>query len=281
VNENPFDLIGLARAFIVSLGAGLLLHIILGPRKNPRRLAVAVMTVLILTIILYLLWPRLVTVPNLDNLSRAEAEYKLISKSLVPDPRPQHVVGVEAGRAVPTSQNPGPGLKVRRRTVVSFAIAESATDPISPPRGAASPSQAASVSLFEPKSGETVQCIRTADAIYRFSIRGTSIGIEASELALLLWIKAVNPPSEAPGWYLQRPPVNGIRALEADGSWEGLAQVGNAQWPPHDGDIIDVAISVAGRDAAKRLMAEPGIVIRDTPAGLDSVRALGVVVKLR
>ncbi|MEW6574278.1 MAG: hypothetical protein AB1374_11665 [Bacillota bacterium] len=36
----------------------------------------------------------------------------------------------------------------------------------------------------------------------------------------------------------------GIQAIEADGSWEGLAQIGNAQWPPHEGDLVDVAASL-------------------------------------
>lgn len=286
MNGNPFDLFGLIRAFVVSLASGLAVHTILSPIRKRRyckqvSILAVIVVVLILTVILYFVWPRLITVPNLDNLSRAEAEDKLTNKGLTPDPRPHHVVGVEAGRVVPNSQDPRPGLKVRRGSVVSFAVAEAAAEPLIPLRGAASPSQAATVSLFEPKGGGTVYCTRTADAIYRFSVRGTSTGLDAGEFTLFLWVKPVNPPADAPGWYLQRPPVNGVRALEADGSWEGLAQVGSAQWPPHDGDIIDVAVSVAGRDVAERLMAEAGAVLRDNPVGLNSVRASGVVVRLK
>jgi hypothetical protein len=286
MSGTHFDLIGLARAFVVSLGAGLIARAIAsfivehGPRKRVVTLAIAG-GVLVLTVTLSALWPSLVTVPRLDGLSRAEAENLLANDSLTPDPKPQHASGVQAGRVVPNSQNPKPGLRVRRGEVVSFGVAEPPAE-LSPSQlGSTVPSQAATVSLFEPRGRGSVRCIRAADGIYRFSVRGTSTGLGTGAFSLLLWVRPVNPPAEDPRWYLQRPPVNGIRTIEADGSWEGLAQIGNAQWPPHEGDVLDVAVSVAGRDVAEQLMAETGVVLRDQPVGVHSVRASSVVVTMR
>jgi hypothetical protein len=91
----------------------------------------------------------------------------------------------------------------------------------------------------------------------------------------------VNPPSETPGWYLQRPPVSGITRVESEGSWTGLAQLGNAQYPPHDGDLVDVAVSAAQDSVAKELMRSPGVVVEDQPIGIETKTATNVIVKLR
>lgn len=60
-----------------------------------------------------------------------------------------------------------------------------------------------------------------------------------------------------------------------------MAQIGNVQWPPHEGDVIDVAVSVADVDVAKELVAAPGIVFRSQPIGVAVDSAEGVIVTLQ
>jgi len=286
MNGAQFDLVALGRAFVLSLGAGLIGRAIAVPLAERRawKQGVTLATigvVLVLTVVVFTWWPWLATIPRLDGLSRAEAEVLLTKAGLTADPRPQYASGVEAGRVVPDSQNPKPGLKVRPKEVVSFGVAEPPPEVSLRQGSATAPPRRATVSLFEPRPGGSVRGRRTADGLHRISVRGTSTGTTNGDLVLLLWVRPVNPPADAPGWYLQRPPANGIRQVETDGSWEGLAQIGNAQWPPHEGDLIDVAVSVAERAAADRMMAEADVVRRDQPVGIDLVRASGVVVTLR
>ena len=106
-------------------------------------------------------------------------------------------------------------------------------------------------------------------------------GIGSGAFKLLLWLRPVNPPSNVSGWYLQRLPEYGVTEVNADGSWSGTAQVGNAQWPPQEGAVIDLAVSVADHDTAARLMAEPGVVIRPQPIGVVSAIAARVALTFR
>jgi len=137
-----------------------------------------------------------------------------------------------------------------------------------------------SVSLVTPTSGEEVRCIRYGDGIYRFSASGTSTEL-SGRLRLLLWVKPVRPSSETPGWYLQRPPINGISKIKPDGSWEGIGQIGNIQWPPHAGDVFDVAVTVVDVESANQLLVEPGVVVRIDLPGIASDVASGIRVKLK
>lgn len=137
------------------------------------------------------------------------------------------------------------------------------------------------VSLSQPKAEEKVLCDRHADGVYRFSASGTSSGLSKQRHGLLLWVRPVRPPSETPGWYLQRPPVNGISEVGADGSWVGMAQIGNVQWPPHEGDLLDFAVTIADSDTINKLMTAPGVVVRSQPVGEKVSTALRVVVTLK
>jgi hypothetical protein len=134
---------------------------------------------------------------------------------------------------------------------------------------------------LELKAQDKVVCAGGADNIHRCSVRGNSSGLTGGGYGLLLWVKPVRPPSDTPGWYLQRPPSNGIDSVAGDGSWNGVAQLGTPQWPPHDGDIFDVAVSIADNDTINRLMAESGVVIRNQPVGVKVEAAHGLVLTLR
>ena len=98
---------------------------------------------------------------------------------------------------------------------------------------------------------------------------------------MLLWVKPVNPPSEQPGWYLERPPGNGIVRVDSKGSWWGVAQLGNGLYSPHEGDSVGLAVSVADDTTVDKLMAEPGVVVRDYPVGVNTDIASGVVITLK
>jgi hypothetical protein len=274
------------RAFAISLGTGLLgtgiAFFVMRKRDDWHRWkAVLIMagigTVLIITVIIFYAWPSLVDVPPLDGLSQAQAEESLGKSRLVPDPRPQYSLAVEAGRVVPKSQSPNAGLAVQPGTVVSFAVSVQNEQTAAVDTLAATPT----VSLFQPRTAEHIRCTRGADGIYRFSVKGTSSGLAPDRVWLLLWLRPVNPPSDVSGWYLQRRPANGISRVERDGSWSGLAQIGSAQWPPHDGDTFDLAVTIADNETVNQLMAQAGAVVRDEPVGMRCETAQGVVVTLK
>jgi hypothetical protein len=133
------------------------------------------------------------------------------------------------------------------------------------------------VSLLSPKNNENVKFTSDADGIYTCTINGLSSGVLNSNSRLLLWIRPINPPSERPGWYLQRDP-NGVSIIHYDGSWFGIAQLGNAQWPPHTGDTFDVAVTITDKATGSQLMAESGDVVKSSPVGSPSDIAASVVV---
>ena len=216
-------------------------------------------------------------VPSLDNLAQAEAENLLVEKESR-STRKAAICGVrvETGRVIPHSQSPGYGLAVRPGTAVTFAIS------VHEEREQQIGSQAthASVSLFRPKSGQKARCHKDGDNVFRFEVTGTAFGL-SERYGLLLWVRPVNPPSETPVWDLQRLPVNGISSIRGDGSWVGTGQIGNAMWPPHEGDLIDLAVSVADTQTITSLMSEPGVIVRSQPVGTSVEIASSVVITVR
>lgn len=282
MNEVAFDFEALLRGIIIGLGTGLIVAVIVHAISRLRWgivILLAIGVALILTTISFYAWPSLVEVPNLANRSHAEAELLLAKKALISEARPQHTTTTEAGRVVPYSQDPLPGIKVCKGTVVRFSVSES---PRQLSRKTKETEVIPSVSLFRPRSGEKVYCRRYEnDGAYRFSAEGMSEGVVEGGLQLLLWARPVSPPSEIAGWYLQRPPINGIASVEPDGSWRGIGQIGNAQWPPHEGDILDVAITVVDAETAQHLLGAPGIVTRIDLLGITSDKALEIKVGLK
>lgn len=250
---------GIAESVVVSLGAGLLILAVGLVIKKYIPKPVTVLLAVGIGLLAFVLWPRatLVDVPDLSNLSRDEAELRLSSLKLVgvpqsqPDPntRPEHVV--------PMSQNPLPGTKVRRGTPVRYSIG--AATSVVPGRATdinGSP-MVCSVSIFSPRNGGAVVPKRGADNIFRFDVEGTIEGVDLTDFSLLLWIQPVEPASDQPGWYLQRHPANGIRSISGS-TWRGVCQFGNQQYPPQEGDIVDVAASVVPAEEAKQIEARQG-----------------------
>jgi hypothetical protein len=273
--DNTSNLVALIRALLVGLGCGFVVYAIGNLIKPSRKGVFAMLGVgvaLIFTVILFfVVWPppELIEVPDLSGLSRAEARLELEKNELEPEAVPQHNADTKNGYVIPGSQEPSAGTKVDKGAVIRFSVS---LGPDEIPEG--------SVSLFRPKSGEGVLCTRYGDGVYRFSVAGTSSGL-SDEFRLLLWVKPVNPPSDTPGWYLQRLPNNGIGKVNPDGSWEGIAQIGNVQWPPHAGDVLDVAVTAVNIDNAKKIEAEPGVITRIDLPGVASDIASGVRVELK
>jgi hypothetical protein len=285
MDTGSLDSEALIRAASTGLGVGLTVgaigYFVMRTHKDwVRKWPVLIMgmvgVAIIIATVTYYAWPSLISVPSLDGFSQAQAEDLLTKTRLVPEARPQYAAGVDAGHVIPQSQNPSPGLLVRSGTVVSFAVAERGeTRPI-----IASSPVTISVSLFQPKAGEKITSSRGADGIYRLSVSGASSAL-SDKYGLLLWVRPVNPPADRIGWYLQRPPVNGIAGVEADGSWTGVAQIGNAQYPPHEGNTVDLAVTIADNDEINKLMSEQGVVVRNQPVGVKSATASGVILILK
>lgn len=279
MGPQNFDLEALIRACAIGLGVGLIGAYIGHLVDRSRKLILAAIGLaMLVAVAVYYACPSLVTVPSLDNLAQATAEELLIRRGLAPDPKPRQAPGVEAGRVVPQSQSPVSGLAVHRNTVVSFGVSVSGVGPTPPP--IVSPTGPPSASLFQPKSGEMLHCEAGGDGIYHCLAKGTSSGLTAGAFHPLLWLRPVNPPSDQFGWYLQRP-GNGISRVEGDGSWVGVAQLGNAQFPPQEGNVADLAVSVVDDATFVQLMGRGGVVVEPQPAGVRVDTALKVVVTLK
>jgi hypothetical protein len=81
-------------------------------------------------------------------------------------------------------------------------------------------------------------------------------------------------------WYLQRP-GNGVASIGPDGTWEGVAQLGNRQYPPKEGYTFDLAVSIVDDATAGPLVADPAEETHDHPVGVLSVVASNLIVKLK
>jgi hypothetical protein len=224
---------------LVSLGASIVvLAIGMLVKQIPK--SVAVLLAIGCGMIAFASWPRaaLVEVPDLADLSSDEAELRLTSLKLVPAPQPQQAPNTQLEHAIPSSQEPLPGTKVRRGTVVRFSISSPTSLPLdrTPPDGGPSSSL---ITIFSPKDGSEVTPKRGADNIFRFEVQGTMEAVDLTRSQVLLWLQPIEPPSERPGWYLQRLPGEGVRSVSGN-TWRGVCRIGSEQWPPHDGDVVDV-----------------------------------------
>ena len=281
-----YDMEALVRAVLIGIGVGCVTGMIgyfVMKADWPRRIPVLIMggcgIGLLAAVAAYYALPARSNVPVLDNLSQTEAQDLLTEYKLIPSARPQYAQGVPAGRVIPQSQSPGAGLLVAHGSVVSFGVSQQSTAEVS--RSRAAPAFGGSdLQLFEPKDRGILKCSRGVGGITRCSVSGIT-GDMLSGARLLLWLQPVDPPSETPGWYLQRPPANGIKRIENDGTWNGTVQIGDAQYPANEGNQVDVGVGVLGSDEAKRLLSETGVVVRDQPQGTTVRTASRVVVTFK
>jgi hypothetical protein len=75
--------------------------------------------------------------------------------------------------------------------------------------------------------------------------------------------------------------MNGVHTIENDGKWEGVIQIGNVEYPPHEGDIVEIAVSIVNSDEAHKLLSADGVVVRGGPAGKVYDKAIDATVHLR
>jgi hypothetical protein len=52
-------------------------------------------------------------------------------------------------------------------------------------------------------------------------------------------------------------------------------------YPPHAGDVVDVAVSVAGEEEYRELMGRRGVVVEPAPVGASVDIASNVVIAVR
>jgi exo-beta-1,3-glucanase (GH17 family) len=84
-------------------------------------------------------------------------------------------------------------------------------------------------------------------------VSGTSLGIHGSGRVLVLF---VNPQhSSARGWFVQFG-LNGIHMLRPDGTWRGIAQLGNQKSAPEGGDPISLAVMALPQKEADEILAK-------------------------
>jgi hypothetical protein len=262
-----------------SIGAGVvagLLVFALSIFIRPTRKAAAAVVALAVTLLVIILWPRplLVPVPDLTGLSRDEAQLVLSRINLIAQPTPQPSNQVRSGYVVPLSQNPVPGTRVHRQTPVRFVISTTEERPPSDRvvEGA--------IVVFAPQAGGTVVSRPGGDGIHRINIEGTVSGVDLTARPLRVWIRPVEPPSDIPGWYLQRGPASGIVSTAGD-RWTAVAQLGNLQYPPYEGNIIEIAVTALPSEDALALDARQGPVVLGTLPGSPQSVVRSVRVTLR
>ena len=104
--------------------------------------------------------------------------------------------------------------------------------------------------IISPSGDSPLSCHLGADGGI-FRVEGTSRGIYGEGYQLLLFVNPQAPGAR--GWYLQFG-SNGIDLFEPKGSWQGQAQLGNAEYPPKGGEVISIAVvALPDKEAAEAL----------------------------
>ncbi len=167
-----------------------------------------------------------------------------------------------------------------QNAVKSIALVLISVSMTTPSASAGTPEQQqdkAAISLSNPRRDGQLDCAPDAGSIFRCAVAGGVAGLSQSQ-KLLLWVRPVRPPSESEGWYLQRRP-NGV-ANQSGNSWNGKIQIGNRDFPPQDGDIVDIAVSITEGVAADKLMRATGVVIEPEPVGVSIAKADNVRLRI-
>src|SRR5215469_1811044 len=127
--------------------------------------------------------------------------------------------------------------------------------PSSPSPRITSPSSAASVSLVL-HDGDEVICRSTAN--------GAACQIQGQAwvkpgMTVLLWVQPETPPSQTPGYYIQRV-TNGVTQQpqpRTQSPWTGVIQIGSAQYAPCNGDTFDIIATVVRGGEAEIVQSQP------------------------
>lgn len=214
----------------------------------------------------------LIKTPDLDGLSQDAASKTLEDLNLIPSPSQKNSCDIVNKYVIPKSQDPIPGTMVFKDTRVYFDISNGICPSSTPTQTSLTPTPTlsplctgpASVQLSNITNGDRLEPIPDANGIHTIKIMGKSSNIYCSGFELLLWMKPISPPSERPGWYLQKSP-NGIAHLNEDGSWEGTIQVGNSMYPPNNGDMVSILVNAIRKEEAISLLAENKVIVIPLP----------------
>jgi hypothetical protein len=106
-----------------------------------------------------------------------------------------------------------------------------------------------SVRIINPSSNGNIT-VNLSGSTYHFPVTGTATGV-TKDMTVFLWVKPVNPPGDADVWYLQHDPINHMN--NQNGSLRGTGGIGNPQYPPHNGDTMNILITVVRNDYAHEI----------------------------
>ncbi len=169
-------------------------------------------------------------IPNLDYLTLAEAEDRLSDQRLDSIVFPVDKPGIQLGRVLANSQSLSPGQLVRSGTPISFGVSDEGTS-----------------SVEHPSINGQVDCIRTSEGFCTITVEGrASALVSDGQLRLLLWVK-----SQQSDWYLQDPTSTQTTLIRPDQTWTRQVQVGNVRYPPSDGELVDLALTVISSTAER------------------------------
>jgi hypothetical protein len=70
-------------------------------------------------------------------------------------------------------------------------------------------------------------------------------------------------------------------SVSSNGNWEGIAQLGNSEYPPRKGDTFDLAVTVTDATAADELLNGLNVVTRNQPIGAPSSTVSDLIVGMR
>jgi hypothetical protein len=158
-------------------------------------------------------------------------------------PMPPTGQGVGGTQPSGPPQPPPPTLKAPAQPTKSPAPAGQPQKP----QAAAAPS----VKITKPTAGATATV-----AGLLLQIAGTSQLVYGQDRKIILYVNAHKGPS---GWYLQIPGYSGVNTVNADGTWNGDAQIGNREYPPKGSDpAIDIAAVVVSTADAEKAAAKAG-----------------------
>ena len=170
----------------------------------------------------------------------------------------------------PTSTSPGTGAGTSGSTTVP-TTASSTTETTPPP--------SVELALHD---GSEVSCSLTSNGA-TCPVHGTAQVNSGNRV--LLWVEPVQPQAPTfPEYYLQGGINGGVTQQPKAGgpsTWKGAIQLGNAQYPPCAGDVLNMIATVADAGAAATFEGSQQQTYRD-PAGakqaLASSEAQGVTV---
>jgi len=178
-----------------------------------------------------------VEVPHIDNEELADAERLLSERGLFPYVIPVTSPTTDIGKVVSGSQEPKAGLRMPRGIQVQFKVSDEGSN-----------------SLDAPKSDSTTDCVMKPDRVCVITAEGkASKEVDQGNLAVILWSRTTSS-----AWYLQFPDTRKPKPHNNPGRWSYEAEIGNPTYPPSEGTVVSLVVTVVSRETAAGLEQEKG-----------------------